>query len=164
MKNLWMLVTGLAMLVSSSVNANDLISTKKMSLELASTLANEAVQACRKEGYQVSAVVVDRHGLLQVAMRDDLASRFTLEIAERKANAVVMSGIASGSFRENRADIRPEINHITGLIMMEGALPVQAAGSLLGAVGVSGAPGGDIDERCAQAAMDKIQDTLDFAE
>ena len=109
-------------------------------------------------------MVVDRNGLLQAALRDDLASRFTLQIAEEKANSVILSGMNSGEFRDNRSDIRPELNHMNGIIIMQGALPVELAGSRIGAVGVSGAPGGHLDERCARDALDKLADRIEFAE
>jgi len=85
----------------------------------------------------------NRAGNVQAALRDTLAARHTLEIAERKAGMSIMSGTHSGEFRAARGDIRPELNHIDGLIVMDGALPIRAAGSLIGAVGVSGAPGGE---------------------
>jgi uncharacterized protein GlcG (DUF336 family) len=142
----------------------DVISVRRMSLELARDIAQGAVFACRKMGYQVTAAVVDRNGNAQVVMRDVHASRFTMQIAEDKANAVILSGIASGEFRDNRPDIRNELNHVGGVLMMQGGLPIRAAGSLVGAVGVSGAPGGDKDEACAQQALDKVRDRLEFAD
>ena len=99
---------------------------------LASDIAKEAVHVCRKMGYQVTAVVVDRNGNAQVMMRDVHASRFTMQIAEDKANSVILSGIESGTFRDNRSDIRAELNHVDGLLMMQGGLPIHAAGSLIG--------------------------------
>ena len=65
----------------------------------------------------------------------------------------IMSGIDSGAFRAARGDIRPELNHMSGLIVMDGTLPIRAAGSLIGAIGVSGAPGGEKDAACAAAAL-----------
>ncbi len=144
-------------------HAADVLPVKQISLELARDIAMASVEACRKDGYNVSAVVLDRAGNLQVALRDSLAARHTLEIAERKAGMAVMSGSDTGEFRSARADIRPELNHIGGLIVMDGALPIRAAGSLIGAVGVSGAPGGDKDRACAAAALDKVQERLEFA-
>ena len=128
---------------SLPTHAADILPVKQISLELARDIAMASVEACRKDGYNVSAVVLDRTGNLQVALRDSLAARHTLEIAERKAGMAVMSGSDTGEFRSARADIRPELNHIGGLIVMDGALPIRAAGSLIGAVGVSGALGGD---------------------
>jgi len=141
----------------------DVLPVKQISLELARDIAMDAVETCRKDGYTVSAVVLDRAGNVQVALRDTLAPRYTLEIAERKAGMSVMSGIDSGEFRAARSDIRPELNHIDGLIVMEGGLPIHAAGSLIGAVGVSGAPGGDKDAACAAAALKKVEERLEFA-
>lgn len=144
--------------------AGDSLTVKTISLDLAQEIATISVEACRKKGYQVSAVVVDRNGLIQVALRDDLASRFTLQIAEEKANSVILSGTNSGEFRKSRGDIRPELNHMDDIIIMQGALPIEIAGSRIGAIGVSGAPGGDIDESCAQSALEKVSERLDFAE
>ena len=116
------------------------------------------------ELYRAAAVVVDRSGIPQVMMRDLHASRFTIQIAEQKANAVILSGFSSAEFRDNRGDIRGEMNHVEGILMLAGGLPIRAAGSLIGAVGVSGAPGGEKDEACAREALERVQERLDFAE
>jgi uncharacterized protein GlcG (DUF336 family) len=141
----------------------DILPVKQIGLELARDIAMASIEACRQDGYNVAAVVLDRAGNLQVALRDSLAARHTLEIAERKAGMAIMSGVDSGEFRAARADIRPELNHINGLIVMDGALPIRAAGSLIGAIGVSGAPGGDKDRACAAAALRKLEERLEFA-
>jgi uncharacterized protein GlcG (DUF336 family) len=142
----------------------DMLPVKQIGMELARDIASHAIEACRKQGYNVSAVVLDRAGNVQAALRDTLATRHTLEIAERKAGMAVMSGSDSGEFRDARADIRPELNHINGLIVMDGAVPIRAAGSLLGAIGVSGAPGGDKDKACAVAALKTVEERLEFAQ
>lgn len=141
----------------------DVLPVRQIGLELARDIAMAAVEACRQDGYNVAAVVLDRAGNLQVALRDTLAARHTLEIAERKAGMSIMSGSGSGEFRAARGDIRPELNHIDGLIVMDGALPIRAAGSLIGAIGVSGAPGGEKDAACAAAALKKVEERLEFA-
>ena len=153
--------TGLLALAGTGF-AEDVLSVKTIGMELARDIASAAVLACREQGYQVSAVVVDRNGSVRAAMRDDLAPRFTLQISEEKANAVIMSGIASGVFRDSRPDIRSELNHVNGILMMQGGVPINAAGSRLGAVGVSGAPGGDKDEICAIKALEALSERLDF--
>lgn len=150
-------------LVGSRVHAADIIDSKSIGMDLARDIANESIIACREDGYHVSAVVVDRHGLMRAALRDDLAARFTLEIAERKANMTVMAWTDSGQFRTARSDIRPELNHIDGLIVMDGGIRIIAGGYNLGAVGVSGAPGGDKDAACANKALDKLADRIEFA-
>jgi len=153
----------LLVFLSALTQASDIVPVKQIGLELATTIAMKSVEACRKNGYNVSAVVLDRAGNVQAALRDTLAAPYTLEIAERKAGMAVMSGIPSTEFRKARADIRPELNHINGLIVMEGAQPIRAAGSLIGAVGVSGAPGGDKDDVCAKAALKAVEERLEFA-
>jgi uncharacterized protein GlcG (DUF336 family) len=72
--------------------------------------------------------------------------------------------VSSSEFRRNREDIRMEMNHVDGLLVLEGGLPVTASGSLVGAIGVSGAPGGDLDAECAMQAMEKIAERLEFAD
>ncbi|MGA7982222.1 MAG: heme-binding protein [Chromatiaceae bacterium] len=144
--------------------ADDLVNVKQMSVDLAEELVRAAVTACRAQGWQVTAVAVDRTAVPQAMLRDTLASRFTIQIAVEKANAVVLSGVASSEFRHNRGDIRPEMDQVDGILVLDGAVPVRAAGSLVGAIGVSGAPGGDKDEMCALAAIKSVQDRLDFEE
>ena len=142
----------------------EIIKVRIMSSDLAAKIAQGAVHACRDKGYQASAVVLDRAGNMIAAQRDTLASRYTLEIAERKAGLVVMSGSDSGEMRKSRGDIRPELNQMRGIIVMDGGVQIRVAGSLVGAVGVSGAPGGDIDAECARSGIDKVRDVLDFAD
>jgi uncharacterized protein GlcG (DUF336 family) len=163
-KKLSLLLSCLVTFTINTAAATDAFSIKNIGLELANDLAAEAVRECRKKGYQVSVVVVDRNGLLRVAMRDDLAPRFTLQISEEKANLAVMAGTSSADFRSRRGDIRAEMNHLDGIIVMEGALEIIAGGARLGAIGVSGAPTGEIDQACAQKALDKYADRLEFIE
>jgi uncharacterized protein GlcG (DUF336 family) len=153
-----------ALLAATTVRAGDLIEVNQMSMELAGDIARAALLACREQGWQVTAVVVDRTGVPQAMLRDVHASRFTLQIAEEKANAVILSGVPSSTFRANREDIRQEMNHVDGILVLEGGVPIWAAGSLVGAVGVSGAPGGDKDEACAVKGVEAVQERLDFAD
>lgn len=155
-------LAGALLLAALPLQASEVVNVKRITVDLAAKIADAAVKACREKGYQVSAVVVDRNGNTQLAMRDTLASRFTLQIAEEKANLVIMSGIPSGRFRGSRQDIRPELNHIDGIVVMDGGLPIQAAGTNIAAIGVSGAPGGDIDAECAARGIAAVQDRLDF--
>lgn len=150
-------------LAAAGAFANDVINVKRMSMELARDIAQASVEACRSEGYQVTAVVVDRSGDVQAVLRDVLAPRFTYQIARDKAAAVILSGVKSSDFRANRQDIRMEMNHVDGILVLDGGVPIESAGSMLGAVGVSGAPGGDLDEICALKGIETVQERLDFA-
>ncbi|RKZ90616.1 MAG: heme-binding protein [Gammaproteobacteria bacterium] len=153
----------LAVLSTLSAAADDIITDKSIGMELSRDIANETIIACRKDGYHISAVVVDRFGLIRAALRDDRASRFTLEIAERKANMTIMAWTDSGAFKNARADIQQELNHIQGLIVMEGGIKIISGGYNIGAVGVSGAPGGDKDAACAIKALEKLSGRIEFA-
>lgn len=158
-----LIALAVSLLLSTVSYAADVISDKSIGMELARDVASATIEACRKDGYHVSAVVVDRHGLVRAALRDDLASRFTLEIAERKANMTVMAWSDSGQFRKAREDIRQELNHVDGLIVMEGGIRIVSGGFNLGAVGVSGAPGGDKDAACASKALQHLDERIQFA-
>jgi uncharacterized protein GlcG (DUF336 family) len=151
------------MTIGHALHAGDIVSDKSIGMDLARDIANETILACRKDGYHVSAVVVDRHGILRAALRDDAAARFTLEIAERKANMTVMAWVDSGQFKNARPDIRQELNHINGLIVMEGGIKIISGGYNIGAVGVSGAPGGEKDAACANKALMKLTERIEFA-
>ena len=156
------IIASAVVLAAAPVMAEDVVSDKSIGMELARDIANETVMACRKDGYHISAVVVDRHAQVRAALRDDLASRFTLDIAERKANMTVMAWTDSGDFREARPEMAV-LNHIDGLILLDGGVKIVAGGYNIGAVGVSGAPGGDKDAACARKALDKLADRIEFA-
>jgi len=144
--------------------AEDVVPVRLMGLDLARDIAQGAIDACRKDGYQVSVVVVDRGGRVQVVMRDVFSNEQFTSLAEGKAQAVILSGGSSAALRENRPDMINELNLLPGVFVLRGGLPVQVAGSTIGAVGVSGAPGGDKDEACAQRGIDVVQERLDFAD
>lgn len=156
-------IAGILLLGASALMAGDVVKIERMGLELATEVAKRSVEACRAQGYWVSAVVVDRSANVQVALRGTYAPRFTIQIAEQKANSVIMAGTDSATFAASRADIRNELNNIEGLIMMGGALAVKSGDVMLGAVGVSGAPGGDLDAACAAKALKSLEERLAFA-
>ena len=158
--------TAIALILSLnalSALAGDVVNEKSIGMDLARDIADETITACRKDGFHISAVVVDRFGLIRAALRDDNASRFTLDLAERKANMTVMAWTDSGDFKNAREDIRQELNHIPGLIVMEGGLKIVSGGFNIGAIGVSGAPGGDKDAACARTALKNLAERIAFA-
>ncbi len=144
--------------------AEDVLPARLMTLELARDIAQGTVDACREMGYQVSVVVVDRSGRTMVLLRDVFANQYTNELARGKANAVVLGSVSTAELKANRGDIAAELNLLDGIIILEGGLPIQVAGSMIGAVGVSGAPGGDKDAACAQKGLDAVQERLEFAD
>lgn len=152
------------LLAGSPSLAEDVVPVRLMGLDLARDIAQGAIDACRKDGYQVSVVIVDRSGRVQVVMRDVFSNEQFTSLAQGKALAVIMSGGSSAALRESRPDMVSELNLLPGVFVLRGGLPIQVAGSTVGAVGVSGAPGGDKDEACAQRGIEVVQERLDFAE
>ncbi len=138
-----------------------LVSIKRLSLDTALKAAQGAIEACRKAGVQVGVTVVDRGGAAQVVLRDVLASDLTLKVSQGKAYAAV-SFVVPTSQLESRFS-RPYGPPATGgLVIAAGAVPIQAGGELVGAIGVAGAPSGEIDERCARAGFEAIVEDLEL--
>jgi len=138
-----------------------LISIKRMSLDTALKAARGAIEACRKEGVQVAVTVVDRGGQAQVVLRDVLAPDLTLKVSQAKAYAA-MSFVAPTSQLESRFTQPFGPPSVGGAVIAAGGIPVQASGELVGAIGVAGAPSGQIDERCARAGFDAIHEELEL--
>ena len=135
-----------------------LLTEKALPAETAITIARTALETCTKEGYHVSVHVLGRNGEVLVAVRGDGAPSHTMEISQRKAYTFRMS---SGEFAQRVKD-NPTLSavHLTGVIAAQGALPIKVGDDAIGAVGVSGAPGGEKDEACAKAGLDKVADQL----
>ena len=132
--------------------------------ETALTAAKAALERCRAEGFQATVAVVDRFGGVQVVLRDQLASSRTVRTAIGKARTAV-------GFRTNTTDLVPVTDHgqpasglrnLPGVVIVGGGVIMEAAGSLVGGIGVSGAPGGDMDDLCAFAGIAAIEDLLEF--
>jgi uncharacterized protein GlcG (DUF336 family) len=151
------------LLATAAVSAEQalapVISVKRLSLETATVIAQGAIKACRGKGIQIGVTVVDRNGIVQVALRDTLAPPVALEISKGKAVAAANFSVATSQLKD-RAN--SPVGRTPGLVMSAGGIPVQAGGSLLGAVGVSGAPSGDTDAECAQAGIDAVIDDLEM--
>ncbi|MES9902692.1 MAG: heme-binding protein [Sedimenticola sp.] len=146
-----------------SVAADDevmVVPLNRMTMNTAMTVAKAAVDACRKEGIQVAVTVVDRNGSVQVILRDTIASPITLKISRQKAFTAANFNAATSAMSDRAGT---PIGRVKGLVMSAGGLPIQAAGALLGAVGVSGAPSGVTDEACAQAGIDAVLDDLEMS-
>ena len=137
---------------------------KGLKPDFAVQLAQGAMEHCREMGFQVGVAVVDRSGVLQVFIKDRFAGAHTIETARRKAWTAV-------SFRTNTHELdgltRPEaeaygIRFISEALPLGGGLMIESGGSLIGGVGGSGAPGGDLDVECAEAGIEAIEDSLGF--
>ncbi len=137
------------------------VQVKRLSLDTALSMARAGLQACRDEAVQVAITVVDRAGQVQVVLRDVLAPDITLEISRQKAYTAL--AFASPTSALEQRFTRPfSVGKIEGLVFTAGGVPILASGSLLGGVGVSGAPSGELDERCARAAVEAMIDELEM--
>jgi uncharacterized protein GlcG (DUF336 family) len=123
-----------------------------------------ALVDCQQRGYQVAVAGVDRAGVIQVVLRDRYAGPHTPATASGKAwTAATFRSSTSSLFAISQPGMmQAGIRNLPGAVIIGGGLTVEAGGSLVGAVGVSGAPGGDADEACAKAGLEAIQDKLDF--
>ena len=138
-----------------------LLTQRSLSAAMAMTVAQTALETCTKQGYNVSVHVVGRNGEVLVAVRGDGAPPHTMENSQRKAYTARTFRIPSGEFVQ-RVNDNPTLGavHLTGIIAAQGALPIKAGDEVIGAVGVSGAPGGEKDEACAKAGIDRVADQL----
>lgn len=134
----------------------------RLTLEAAGKIAHGAVDACRKQGIQIGVTVVDRSGDPMVFLRDTLAPKITIEISKQKAFTAVNFN-APLSTMEDRFTKPFAVGKVDGLVFSAGGIPIEAAGNIVGAVGVSGAATGEQDEACAREGIKSIQFELESA-
>jgi uncharacterized protein GlcG (DUF336 family) len=136
-------------------------SKKFLPANLAVTIAQTAYEACLAQGYHVSVYVVGDEGQSVVALRGDGTSPHTFENSLRKAYTARTFRVPSGEFAQRVRD-NPTLGvvHLGNIVAVQGALPIKVGDEVIGGVGVSGAPGGEKDEACAKAGIDKVADQL----
>ena len=149
---------------ASIAGAQATFAVRMLTPETALKAAQAALKKCRDSGYQATVAVVDRMGVVQVLLRDRFAGPHTPDMASAKAYTAV-------SFRTNTTELaeatqpgRPQsgIRHRPGVAAVGGGMMIEAGGSLLGGIGVSGAPGGREDDVCAAAGIEAIREDLEF--
>jgi uncharacterized protein GlcG (DUF336 family) len=155
---------GLLLLAPAAQAQDALVTYKSLTPEVALDLARAALMSCRERGFQIAVTVVDRFGVTQVALRDRFAGPHTVPTATAKAWTAV-------SFRTNTGELvamtqpgmpQAGVRGLPGVAILAGGVTIEAGGSLLGAVGISGAPGGDADEACAKAGIEAVKEKLEF--
>jgi uncharacterized protein GlcG (DUF336 family) len=132
---------------------------QRITMETAQTIAKAAIDACRKQGISAGVTVVDRNGIAQAVLRDTLAPPITLPVSQKKAYAAANFNAATSSLEDL---VKTALGNMPEMMLGAGGLPIQAGGSMLGGVGVSGAPSGETDEACAQAGLDAVVDDLEM--
>lgn len=154
-----MVVICLGSLLSSGVSAADLPRESVLPLSLATKAAEAAVERCTKDGYRVSAAVVDRSGVVRALLRQDGAGPHTIDSSRKKA-------YTSASLRRPTAELgelvakMPAVQGLRDMnediLILGGGLPIRMGEELVGGIGVGGAPGGHLDTACAQAGLESI--------
>ena len=155
----------LALTLATAAQAQEAVfQTRSLTPEAALGAARAALESCRKQGYQVAVAVVDRAGLVQVLLRDRFAGAHTPEVASNKAWTAASFRTSTGALAENTQAGRPMsgLRNLPRFMAAGGGLVIEGGGSVFGAIGVSGGPGGEADETCAQAGIKAIADALEF--
>ena len=151
--------------VAMSANAQDgTFQTRSLTPETALVAAKAALEACRKQGFQVAVAVTDRAGITQVLLRDRFAGAHTVEVASNKAWTAASFRVATATIAAETQPGRPMsgLRSLPRLLAAGGGQVIDAGGSVLGAIGVSGAPHGEGDDSCATAGIKAITDAIEF--
>lgn len=142
-------------------HAQAVLVEKNVSMKMVQIIIDGTIEQCTKDGYKVSVVVVDNSGAVRGSLRGDGTSPHTVEFARKKAYTARIRNQTSlefMAFTDNPANAG--LRQIPDAVAIGGGVPIKAGGVTIGAVGVSGAPGGDKDEACAVAGIAKVADYL----
>ncbi|MFP3873389.1 MAG: GlcG/HbpS family heme-binding protein [Thiohalophilus sp.] len=162
LKPLFATLLGLSLLTPAAVQAESMtVNIKRLKMQTALKIAEAAIEQCRKEGVQIAVTVVDRGGDEQVVLRDELAMDITIPISKQKAHTALAFN-SPLSQMEGQFEGAYSVPKIDGLVISAGGIPVNVGGSIMGGIGVSGAPSGEIDEKCATAGLKAVEADLEM--
>jgi uncharacterized protein GlcG (DUF336 family) len=152
----------LAASAQPAAEAEGLVSAKRLSASLAAELVMGAVTACAQKNYQVAAVVLDYSGVQQAALRGDGAAGQNVLNATDKAYTAASFGMDTAELveRSKTGTVSSAFAKVPHLLLNAGGVVIKVGDEVIGAIGVSGAPGGDNDVICAKAALEKIKDRM----
>lgn len=155
-------VAGLSLTVlAGAASAQSVVTASQLSVGVANGIAMAALEQCRNDGFRVSVAIVDRAGNTQVLLKDNGAGPHTPDTARRKAYTSASFGITSAEFAKRVSNPgAATLKDISGVIALAGAVPIRIGKELVGGIGIGGAPGGDKDEACANAALEKFASQL----
>lgn len=137
------------------------VNIRQLSFDTALRIGKAAIDKCRKEGVQISVTVVDRAGNVQVVMRDTLAMDVSTPISQKKAYTALVFNSATSAMTD-RFPGAYGVPKMDNLMVSAGGIPINIGGTIMGGIGVSGAPSGVTDESCAQAGLDAVRDDLEM--
>lgn len=148
--------------ISSFSYAEDamVVKVNRLTLDVANKIATATIQACKSKGIPISVTVVDRNGIAQVQLRDTMAPPVSYPISFKKAYTSVMFNLKGSQMGTMAASPLQDLN--VNLAFTAGSVPIKAGGMLYGAIGVSGAPSGDVDEECAAKGLEAVIEDLEM--
>ena len=139
-------------------------SVRQLTPEVALKAVTAALAECRKRGYQVAVAAVDRAGVTQALLRDRFAGAHTPDTAVNKAWTAVSFRVDTLALAQQTRPGQPGsgTRHLPRVVAVGGGEPIESGGNLVGAIGVSGGPGGETDAACARAGIAAIRDEIEF--
>ena len=155
------IAAGLLGTLAGALHAQGLVMQRNLSLAVARTIAEATLAACKKQGFNTSAAVVDRAGQVLVILRDEQATVQTVEMSRRKAYTARMFRTTTLEFQKRTAadpTLFPQ-RDVSDILALGGGVPVQVGNEIIGGVGSSGA-GQEMDDACAKAGVAKVADLL----
>lgn len=157
-------LVAIAAFLAGDAMAQATFAVKVLAPETALKAARAALERCRSSGYQVAVAVSDRMGVVQVLLRDRFAGPHTVDLATSKAYTAASFRMNTSELQEATQAGRPQsgIRNRPGVAAVAGGMTIEAGGALIGAIGVSGAPGGKEDDVCAAAGIAAIRDELEL--
>lgn len=156
------LIAALTAATLTSAASAQVLQEKNLPLNLATEIAQQAVQACAASGYNVTVTVVDRSGVARAMLRADNAGLHTVDASQRKAYTALSTKTPTGTLATNlqKNPAAAQMMAIDGFLVLGGGVPIKAGNDVIGAVGVGGAPGGHLDEACALQGIATVQAKL----
>lgn len=152
----------ICLLAPGGLSAQNLVTERNIGASLAAEAAAAAVEACAGRGYRVAAAVVDRSGVLRALLRGDGAGPHTVGSARAKAYTAASMRAGTSQILETVRTTpgAARLPDIEGFLILGGGIPIRAGDEVVGAIGVGGAPGGHLDDQCAEAGIARIRERL----
>jgi uncharacterized protein GlcG (DUF336 family) len=154
-------IASLGLFALAAPASAQLLQQKSLSSGIALAMAETTMAVCKANGYAVSVTVVGRSGEIILQVRGDNTGPHTVENSMRKAYTARTFKVPSGEIVTRlKNDPTFALIHLNNVIANQGALPIKVGDDVIGGIGASGAPGGDKDEACVKAGIDKVADLL----
>lgn len=166
MKSILTFTLLITVIFTATAEEKTFVTSRSMSAETANMLAITSLRACQKQGYQVSAAVVDRNGTLLAFIRDPLAGNHSISVATQKAYTAATFQTSTISMMQQKSF--DALRYADKVLLIGGGVPVRIGGHFYGAVGISGAPAkkitGDVDHACGEKGIEAIRELIEFSE